>query len=40
MNLLGFLCEFGDLNTAQMRLALAIARFLKQNERQPEFWES
>ena len=36
MNLLGFLCEFSDLTTAQMQFALALAQFLKQGER----WES
>lgn len=40
MNLLGYLCEFTDLTTPQMRFALALAQFLKQEERKPEFWES
>lgn len=40
MHVLGFFCEFSDLTTEQIQLALAVAQFLKQNERQPEFWES
>ena len=40
MLVLGFFCEFSNLTTDQMQLALAVAQYLKQNERQPEFWES
>lgn len=40
MCLLGFFCEFSDLTTDQMQLALAVAQYLKGNQRQPEFWES
>lgn len=40
MNLLGFLCEFTDLTTPQMQLALAVAQFLKQNEGSRAIWES
>jgi hypothetical protein len=38
---LGFLCEFADLTTTQMRVTLAMADLLKRSQgEQPEIWES
>ena len=36
---LGFLCEFADLSTDQMRIALAMAEYLKRTQGK-RFWES
>ena len=40
MHVLGFFCEFSDLTTDQMQIALAVAQYLKGSQRQAEFWES
>jgi hypothetical protein len=37
---LGFLCDFADLSTEQMRVTLAMAELLKRTQGQPETWES
>jgi hypothetical protein len=37
---LGFLCDFADLTTEQMRVTLAMAEYLKRAQGQPEIWES
>lgn len=37
---LGFLCEFADLTTEQMRVTLAMAEFLKRAQARAEEWES
>ena len=37
---LGFLCDFADLTTEQMRVTLAMAEYLKRTQGQPEIWES
>ena len=37
---LGFLCDFADLTTEQMRVTLAMAEYLKRSQVQPETWES
>ena len=36
---LGFLCEFADLSTDQMRIALAMAEYLKRTQGR-RVWES
>src|SRR5215467_12254059 len=35
---LGFLCDFADLTTEQMRVTLAMADYLKRAQGQPEMW--
>jgi len=40
MHALGFLCDFGDLTTDQMQIALSLAAYFKQSQEQPEVWES
>ena len=37
---LGFLCDFADLTTEQMRVTLAMAEYLERSQVQPETWES
>ena len=37
---LGFICEFADLTTEQMRVTLTMAAFLKSTQEQSETWES
>lgn len=37
---LGFLCDFADLTTEQMRVTLSMAEYLNRSQGQPEFWES